>query len=70
VVFEFVAPETVWQAVIDGEWMVVLTQDDVGMTKLTLDDSEASLSRFRYVVGTTRRPCRTSSCITGRYSYR
>ena len=33
VVFEFVAPETVWQAVIDGEWMVVLTQDDVGMTK-------------------------------------
>jgi hypothetical protein len=33
VVFQFLAPEQVWRAMIDGDWIVVLTFDDVGVTR-------------------------------------
>lgn len=33
VVFQFLGPEQVWRAMIDGDWIVVLTADDVGVTR-------------------------------------
>ena len=34
VVFQLLAPEQVWRAMIDGDWIVVLAFDDVGGTKV------------------------------------
>ena len=34
VVFQILAPEQVWRAMIDGDWIVVLADDDLGVTKV------------------------------------